>query len=129
MTNICKWLINDYLDLVTVGWFNHHDLPPTNLSDYDHLIDQMRIAAMAHAEFELLKQAFEAVLGDSSICLEDFGGGRYPFDSQEVRDIMSFVFLRLWPLATVPSAPPADIQIYDIPHDEWYRARSATQKR
>jgi hypothetical protein len=125
MAKICKWLINDYLDLVTVVWFNHHDMPPRDLDEYNQLIDQMKIAALAHREWDSLRQAFEVVLSDPSLDCEQFGGGRFPFDSEEVRDIISHAYSRLWPSRAAPTTPPQGVELFDMPHDDWYRLRSS----
>ena len=127
MTSICNRLITEYLLLVTVCWFDDHDLPADQPEEYDGLIEQIRIAAAAREETDLLQLAFAAALADPAINAADYAGGRYPFDDAEVRAIIARAYRRLWPDAPFPPPQPEGVVLYDLPFAEWQRTRRYPQ--
>lgn len=120
---ICKWFIRDYLDLVTVCWFDHNELPPEDLGEYDPLIQQLEIAARTRNQLNLLRTCLCGVLANPTLDASDLGGGRYQFDDQEIRQIMAHVLSRLWPDA--PCQPEAVIELYELPYSAWERLKQS----
>jgi hypothetical protein len=123
---ISNWFIRDYLDLVTICWFDHHELPPDSLDEYDRLVVQMRTAATAREELDLLRTCFAAVLNDATIDCSKLGNGRYPFDDQEVRAIIAHAYRVLWPHLPFPPAAES-VEFYELPHEQWEALRSSGQ--
>ena len=86
-----------YLDDITVGWFDHHDLPPDKIEHYHDCVMEMKLRATNKKELEFLKNVLEYILIHPEIDCEEFAGGRYPYDSEEVREIIEFAYRTIWP--------------------------------
>ncbi|MBI4852735.1 MAG: hypothetical protein HY819_13145 [Acidobacteria bacterium] len=127
--NISSAMIRHHLDYVTVGWFNHNDLPPDNVEGYYKCVEQMRLNALAHNDLPYLKIAFEYLLGNSSIKCESFGDGRYPYDEEEVREIIEYAWKTIWPDAAPisPNCHP-EVNLVEIPTVEWWKNKDEQTK-
>jgi hypothetical protein len=82
---ISEYMINYYLDTVTVGYFNKNDLPPEDVRGYESLVGSMKLKAIKHGDLEYLHIAFAWLLANKGVDLVMFNGGRYPFDADEMR--------------------------------------------
>lgn len=118
---ICKWFIRDYLDLVTVCWFDHNEVPPDDLGEYDPLIEQIQRAAKTRNQLDLLRVCLCGLISKPSLDTSDLGGGRYPFDDQEIREIIAYVVSRLW--TGTQCSQEVDIELYDLSYAEWERLK------
>ena len=123
--DIPKHLIDAYLADITVGYFNRNDLPPDGVSGYSSCVGTLRLHAEHFADLEALKVAVDYLLAHPEIDTEQFAGGRYPYDDEEVREILRYAVATIWPGAA-PTAPEvlAEVRIVgDLSLDEWRRQR------
>ena len=94
---IPTWTIRHYLDYVTAGWFDVHDLPPDDINDYIPYIEDIRKAAVAHDDFNSLRLGFSFLLGNPEIDTAKLGRTRYPYSDAEIRAIIQLICNTLWP--------------------------------
>ena len=97
-------MINYYLDTITVGYFNENDLPPDNVRDYEFLVEEMKLKAVRNGDLKYLKLAIAWLLANEAVDPTSFNGGRYPFDADEMREILSFVYQSLMADGEQPSS-------------------------
>ena len=117
-------MVKHYLDDVTVGWFDDHDLPPENVADYLPRVLEMKKGAAKHGDLEALKLAFEHILANRRIDCEILGGGRYPFDDKDVREIIAFAWKTIWPDARpIPPGGPPGVRLIEMPLEQWRASR------
>ena len=123
--DIPKHLIDTYVQDITVGYFDPEDLPPNDLSGYARCLRNVRIGARDFGDLDALKVAFDYLLAHPEIDTEQFAGSRYPYDDEEVREILRYAVAAIWPGAA-PTAPEvlAEVRIVgDLSLDEWRRQR------
>jgi hypothetical protein len=125
--NISTWFIRDYLDVITVCWFNHHDLPPESNEAYRPLVLDMARIAEARRELDILRIAIEHILANPEINCEDLGNSRFPFDDEEIRVILFYAWKVIWPNAD-PIIPggPAGVKLVHTPLKEWQTLRKGS---
>ncbi len=123
--DISSAMIRHHLDYITVGWFDHNDLPPDNVEDYYKCVEQMRLNALAHNDLPYLKIAFEYMLGNPQIKCESFGNGRYPYEEEEIREIIYYAWKTIW-LDSPPIHPNhhSDVNLVEIPTSEWWKNKT-----
>ncbi|PSB68581.1 hypothetical protein C7B61_00130 [filamentous cyanobacterium CCP1] len=115
-------MVDHYLGDITVSWFNQHDMPPSHVKDYHSLVLWMRQNANNHGDLNYLKLAFEYMLIQTGINYEEFAGGRYPYDGEDIREIIEFSYKMLWPDSNLPEQLP-DVRLVDISLEEWWEKR------
>lgn len=121
MMKISAAMVNHYLSDITVAWFNHHELPPDEIQDYFPLVQWMKQNASNHADLEYLKRAFEYLLTHPDINYEYFSGSRYPYDRDEIREIIEFAYRTIWPnTPRVLLDNSHDVQLVPISLEEWW---------
>lgn len=120
---ISESMVKHYLDDVTFSWFNDHDLPPDEVEEYHYLVNWMKQNATNHDDLNYLKLAFEYLLKNSEIDCEEFSGGSYPFDDEEIRDIIEFAYRTIWPDAILPVDVP-NIQFVQMSLEDWWALHS-----
>lgn len=63
---LCTTLFNSYLDMVTVGYFNHNEEAHEDVTEYREIIGKMKKCAIRFSELELLQKLFGmAITGKS----------------------------------------------------------------
>ena len=108
-------MVNHYLSDITVAWFNHHELPPDEMQEYLPLVQWMKQNASNHGDLEYLKLAFEYLLTHPDVNYEDFSGGRYPYDSDDIIEIIDFIYRTIWSdLPAVSLNNSDDVQLVSI---------------
>lgn len=120
---IPTWFVRDYLDLITIGWFNHHDLPPDSVEEYGPLAENVRLAATAKNELGLLRSALRHALLMPKFQWEAYGGGRYPYEGDEVRDIAAFMLNAIGTGSTEDMSLPVEFVEISLP--EWQECKAA----
>ncbi|WP_224248812.1 hypothetical protein [Hyalangium gracile] len=121
---IPRSMLDYYLDNVTVGFFNDHDSPPDDLSGYHDDVMIMRQKAVRHGDMEFLRLGLGYLLSTPGIDHESWGGGRYPFDAEEVRAIIEYAYQTLWPGAPLPSRDElSQVELVSMPLEEWWAKR------
>ena len=115
-------MIKYYLDTITVGYFNEHDLPPDNLGDYENLVNTIKSKATKHGDLEYLHVALAWLLTNKEVDLESFNGGRYPFDADEMREIISYVYVYLFQDRETPDIQVLEsVQLVNVSLEEWWK--------
>jgi len=117
-------MVNHYLSDITVAWFNHHELPPDNLKDYLPLVHWMKQNASNHDDLQYLKLAFEYLVTHPDVNHEYFSGGRYPYDRDDIKEIIDFTYRTIWsdspPVSQINSH---DVQLVPISLEDWWICR------
>lgn len=117
-------LFDYYLSMVTVGFFDDHEVPPDDLNEYREIIEAMKWWAIRFDELELLKTVFDYYLCYPEISLED-QGGRYPYTDKDIREIICYARSVIW-----PDNPPIDdeavknVKFVDEPLYDWRKRRN-----
>jgi len=83
----------------------------------------MRLLAEQFGDLEALKLAFEYLLSHPEIDASAFAGDRYPYDDDEVREIVRYARATIWPDAgPVPERGP-DVRLVNLSLQEWRALR------
>ena len=105
-------VITHYLADITISWFNENEYPPDELHGYAQCVNWMKGNAEKRGELDLLKLAFEHILANPDVDCERLAGGRYPYDDEEMREIIEYAWQKLWPDAPpIPDGGPPDVTI------------------
>ena len=78
--------------------------------------------AANHKDLDALKLAFEYLLTTPDFNYEEFSGGRYPYDGEEIREIIEVAYQTIWSDSSLPVEAP-DIEIIQMPLEEWWIKR------
>jgi len=121
---ISEPMIQYYLGTVTVGYFNDQDLPPNDVKSYECLVSTIRQKAVKHADMEHLHIALAWLLTNKEVDLQTFNGGRYPFDSEEMFDIICYIYNSLYPEKGYPAEELLKrVELVDVSLEDWWKAR------
>jgi hypothetical protein len=124
---ISNSMINYYLGDVTFGWFNRHDVLPDDVADYHDYVMEIQKGAQKHGDTEYLRIALEYLLNNPKTDYERYDGGRYPYDGDEVREIIEYVLRTLWPDATpVPAEELAKVELVEASIGDWWSSVRGT---
>jgi len=116
-------MLNYYLRNITVSWFGNEDVPPDSIKEYLPLVESMKQMAIYHNDLEDLKLGFEYLLTHPDVDYEAFAGGRYPYESDEIRKIIEFAYLTIWS-AHWPTQPNNSVQLISMSLEDWWVNRS-----
>ena len=123
MIEIPSHMLHHYLQNVTVAYFDPEHFPPDDVSGYASCIMNMRLLAEQFGDLEALKLAFEYLLSHPEIDASAFAGDRYPYDDDEVREIVRYARATIWPDAgPVPERGP-DVRLVNLSLQEWRALR------
>jgi hypothetical protein len=116
---ISESMVEHYLGDVTISWFNDNDSPPDDVKEYHNLIIWMKQNATNHNDLSYLKLAFEYLLCNLDYDCEQLAGSRYPYDDEEIREIINLAYKTIWPEDILPADAP-DIQLVKKSLDDWW---------
>jgi hypothetical protein len=121
---ISKELVTHYLTSLTNTYIARFDLPPDPLDGYHDYVMRIGKDASDAGELDALKLALEHVLGNPDISSLRLASTTYPFEEEEVRDILRYMRKTLWPDAgpISPGGPPG-VELVDMPLWEWRKRR------
>ena len=121
---IPRALIQHYIEHMTVGIFDHLDLPPDDLAEYDRYIRDMKLEAARKGDLDTLKAGLEYLLTNREIDTEPIADARYSFDDSEVRELLRYAYSKIWPESRLPEQIP-DVQLTDDATPEWRKRRDS----
>lgn len=114
-------MINYYLSYFTEVWFNDNDLPPDDVREYHPFVKEMELAARKHDDVDALKEGIQYILGNPHFDIEQFSGSRYPFDRDELIEIVEYLWRVLWPNeGPIPRGGPTNIELVQMPLEVWW---------
>ncbi|UQA61368.1 hypothetical protein [Polyangium aurulentum] len=121
---ISESMIRYYLDTVTVGYFDEHDLPADDVRGYDDYIRTLKQKAVKHHDMDALRVALAYLLSSEGLDLAAFNGGRYPFDDAEMREIVRHAYEVLFAADEgLPETDLSSVELVQMPVEEWWRER------
>ncbi|MCB9151548.1 MAG: hypothetical protein H6645_03500 [Caldilineaceae bacterium] len=121
-TKISAITIGEYLDYITVLWFDRgRARPPENGIDYLPLVEIMRQHAVLNGELDYLKLAFEYLLNSPEIDCTQFDGSNYPFSNAEIRAMIALAYKTIWHTSALPPQRH-DVEIIGEYVEEWRRS-------
>ncbi|MBI4851708.1 MAG: hypothetical protein HY819_07925 [Acidobacteria bacterium] len=122
--NISESMIRYYLRNITMGWFDPLDEPPEHVTGYYECVQEMKLHALSHDDLEALKLGFEWLLANPEIDCTKFSGGRYPYEPEEVREIIHYAWKTIWPdAAPITAESTKDTKLVSTTLDEWWESR------
>jgi hypothetical protein len=124
-TLVNQTMVDHYLSDITVGWFARHDLPADEVDEYRPYVENIRQLALTQGDLDYLKVGLEYLLLHPEVDLEAYNGGRYPFDADEMREIIEFVYRTLWPEESLPEQPP-EVKLIQMPLSHWWSGMPGT---
>jgi len=122
---ISESMIRYYLDTVTVGYFDDHELPPDDVRGYDPQVREIGLKLAKHGDAKSLRLAFAYLLRNTGLDLAALNGGRYPFDDGEMREMIRYCYETLFPGDKGPGEEDVGaVKIVQMPVEEWWAERS-----
>ena len=122
--NISESMIRYYLRNITMGWFDPEDEPPEDITEYYKCVQDMKLHAVNHNDLDALKLGLEYLLAHPELDYTKFSGGRYPYEPEEVREIIYYAWKTIWP----DSEPVSDstllaVKLVRMTLEEWWESR------
>jgi hypothetical protein len=93
--DISESMVKFYLTKLTNLWIIKNGVPAENFSEYDEYIEQIKSSAIYRGDLEALKLAFEQILANPDINTESLAESEYPWDDEEVRDIIRYIWEKI----------------------------------
>lgn len=126
---ISESMIRYYLDTITVGYFNDHDLPPDDVHGYEPQVREMERKVAKHGDTRSLRLALAYLLRNTALDLAAFNGGRYPFDDAEMREMIRYCYETLFPGDQGPREDEVRaVEIVQMSVEAWWRERGEGQQ-
>jgi hypothetical protein len=120
---ISKDVIDYYLECITLHWFNDHDDPARNMSEYYDRVVNIKLMASQHNDLEILRLGLDYLLCHPEISLEAHSSS-YGWDDDEVRDIIRYIRTIIWPDALeVNNNGVKDIHLTNQSRFNWWKNR------
>jgi hypothetical protein len=121
MTVISAEMVKHYLGCITVGYFDDHDLHPDDVTGYRACVAHLQAAAEHHGDLAPLRLALEHMLGTPGFDFAPYAGDRYPYDPEDVREIVQYVWETLWPdAAEIPPGGPTGVTLVKMSLEAWW---------
>lgn len=129
---ISEPMIRYHLRDILLSWFNSNDLPPDDVNDYYKYVLEMQKGAVKHGDMDVLKLAFEYILSRPEFDCTRLDEGHYPYESEEIREIIFYAWQTLWGNDSISPAnneaipltkDAIDIEFVAIPIQEWWASR------
>lgn len=121
-------MLRNHLRGVTVNYFSHHDMAPTDIADYTSFAKDVRQIAEGSHDLPWLKLGLEYVLLHPEESCEDLNGGVYSFGDKDMRDLVEVVWETLWPQATLPAKENAPvINLAEMSSEEWNKHKQTLE--
>lgn len=113
-------LIKFYLQKVTMGRGVNADDPMSDVGNFKGDIRTMQSAAAAEGDLDWLRLSLDALIANPAGRIQDFAGMQYPFTDDELVELFTYAFQRIWPDETI-SAPgeEAVLEFVDMTDEEW----------
>ena len=117
---IMTGMVRYYLGQVFSAYFGDHDLPPTTLDGYDFFLDALRMKLTRHNDLDSFRLALTHLLAHPEIEAEPLAGSNYPYDEEEIREVLRYMYTTLFPDA--PPSPDAASAVRLVPGslDDWW---------
>ncbi|MGF1489077.1 MAG: hypothetical protein ACFBSE_18475 [Prochloraceae cyanobacterium] len=121
--DISKGMLDHYIGYITVFYFNDHELPPDEITDYYNNVLELKSDAIRRGDLDPLRLGIDYLLCNTDINL-DSHGGIYPYDDDEVREILRYIRSVIWPdLSNVNCEEIKDIKLVNTNRFDWWEMR------
>lgn len=130
-TQISRVVMRYYLDpIFSLGLEGDGDeLPPENINEYAPQIPPLAQQLVAQGDVEFFKLGVEYLLLSSDEDeLERFNPVLYPFDGDEIQEILAFCYETLFPEAELPESQP-DVEWKNWSLTEWREHKGLPQPK
>jgi hypothetical protein len=118
-------MIDHYLDYITVGWFNDHEISADDLYEYAERLEIIKYDATRRNDLQVLRLGIDYLLCHPEIDLEGHGGV-YGWDDEEVREIIRYIRRTIWPdLPPVNPDEVKDVKLVYTSRFDWWDMRKA----
>ncbi|WP_414549577.1 hypothetical protein [Anabaena sp. CCY 0017] len=107
-------------------WIIKNGVPADNLSAYDEYVEDIKRSAIYRNDLDALKLCFEKILADPGIDTGYLAESEYPWDDEEVREVIQYIWRKIWHEASGFTALPAAMRY--IPKTESYDRRGTQDK-
>ena len=120
---ISRGMLNHYIGYVTDWYISDHNVPADKLSEYHYYVLKIKEQAIKHEDLEPLRLGINYLLCHSEIDLENHGG-MYPWDDDEVREILMYIRSVIWRNAfEINCKEVKDINLTNTTDIDWWKKR------
>jgi hypothetical protein len=121
---ISKTMAKYYLSYITVAWFGDHPEPPETVEEYGPLVRNIKALAEPAGDLPWLRLALEELLTNPTSNLKEFDGGHYPYSSDQIQDLLHYVWKTLWPGSRLPRTGDGPVvELVSMSAEEWIEHR------
>lgn len=120
---ISRGILNHYIGYVTDFYISDNNIPPDELTGYYDYVVDLKTDAIRHEDLESLRLGINYLLCHPEIDL-DSHGGMYPYDDEEVREILMYIRSIIWSdNSKVNCEEVKDVELVDINKFDWWKMR------
>lgn len=118
-------MLRDHLAVLSVGWFNDHDVPPRDLSGYQPLIAELGELLDEVGDRPWFLLALEHVLvHGGAVSAREFVNDRYAYTDAAAEQLLRYVWQHLGGKGEpVPDGPAARAKLTAMERREWRKLR------
>ncbi len=88
-------MVRFYLTKLTNLWIIKNGVPADSLSAYDEYVEDIKRSAIYRNEIDALKLGFEKILADPDIDTEYLAESEYPWNDEEVRELIQYIWKKI----------------------------------
>ena len=122
-------MLDHYIGYLTNIYIVDHDVPPEKLDDYHDYVLMIKSEATRLKDLEPLKLGIDYLLCHREIDL-DGHGGLYPYDDEEVRDILQYIRSIVWSNnSKINCKEVENIKLINTSDIDWWKTRGITKLR
>ena len=123
LVKISKGMVASYINYITSYFILDRDEPPEKLDDCYSYALRIKAQATKRKDLEPLRLGIDYLLCHSEIDL-DSHGGIYPFDDDEVRQILYYIRSVVWSdKLEVNCEEVKDVELLNTTNTDWWKTR------
>ena len=121
---ISRQILDHYIGYLTNFYIIDYNTPPEKLDDYYDFIMSLKKDVTNHQDLDTLRLGINYLLCHPEIDLEDHGG-LYPWDDEEVREILQYILFVIWPdNSKINCEEVENIKLIDMSKFDWWKSRA-----
>ena len=121
---ISKGMLDHYIGHVTDWYVAEHDEPADELSDYYDCVIRIKTQATRRKDLDILRLGINYLRCHPEIDTKDYGKGMYPYDDEEVREILDYIYSVIWSDNTkINCEEVRNIELVNSNRFDWWKSR------
>ena len=118
-------MLNHYIDYITGWYIVEHDVPADELTGYYNYVLKIQAKATKYQDLEPLRLGINYLRCHREIDVKDYGDSLYPWDNEEVREILDYICFVIWGEnpKKVNCEEVKNVELIDMDRHDWWKMR------